>query len=460
MSPYVAIVTPCRASTTPSSTSGTSVMQTGQPGPMITFRFLGNGARRPNFAIACSWLPQTCMTETGDRPISSVTRAILLGESGARVPDRGSERGPSPSPRDASSRRLLPLGALDLAADVRSHQVVLRRLGEQGLVERERLADFLLRNPPDREARRGSGCSPRARPADPRRPAAPGGARRRSRPSREPLDRYDPSRHTEAHQRSPSEPPATARRDQGLSDREAAVAGRHLAVEEHAKPSADSSPSDPLGEQGVLEAAARQQDRKAPPARRRRRARARPSPARPCCETGRRSRAGDRPGREGRDGRAHASGEDRGSRARRRLDFERKAPRLGGIGCRVPLERHLSLVAGLGPAEEERAEGVEVAPHAARERRTDAARRAIVRTAAIRSGAIAVEEREARPRAASPRRRRRAARARCARPRGSPSRLPAARSGARSRASRTLPARASRISPPQAVPSVPYPVPS
>jgi len=43
-------MTPWRASATPSSTSGMSVMQTGQPGPMMTFRSFGNVARRPNLA--------------------------------------------------------------------------------------------------------------------------------------------------------------------------------------------------------------------------------------------------------------------------------------------------------------------------------------------------------------------------------------------------------------------------
>ena len=57
--------TPCRASSTPSSTSGTSVTQTGHPGPMITSSAFGNVDRNPNFAMACSWLPQTCITATG-----------------------------------------------------------------------------------------------------------------------------------------------------------------------------------------------------------------------------------------------------------------------------------------------------------------------------------------------------------------------------------------------------------
>ena len=41
---------------------------------MITFRPLGKAARRPKRAMACSWLPQTCMTETR-RPMSLVSAA-------------------------------------------------------------------------------------------------------------------------------------------------------------------------------------------------------------------------------------------------------------------------------------------------------------------------------------------------------------------------------------------------
>ena len=73
MSPYVAMCTPCRASAMASSISGQSVTHTGQPGPMITVSCSGKVARSPNRAMACSWLPQTCITETG-RPIASTAR--------------------------------------------------------------------------------------------------------------------------------------------------------------------------------------------------------------------------------------------------------------------------------------------------------------------------------------------------------------------------------------------------
>ena len=80
--------TPLRASATASSISGMSVTQTGQPGPMITSSARGKIARRPNRAIACSWLPQTCITDTGSRPISPTRRssseAIWAARAGSR----------------------------------------------------------------------------------------------------------------------------------------------------------------------------------------------------------------------------------------------------------------------------------------------------------------------------------------------------------------------------------------
>ena len=49
----------------------------------------GKAARRPNRAMACSWLPQTCITETGVRPISRVTFSMATGRAPAPVRDRG-----------------------------------------------------------------------------------------------------------------------------------------------------------------------------------------------------------------------------------------------------------------------------------------------------------------------------------------------------------------------------------
>src|SRR6266542_2383068 len=140
---------PCRARATPSSTSGKSVMQTGQPGPMMTFKSVGKVSRRPNFAIACSWLPRTCMTETGERPISAVTRAIVSARRRASPGSRNL------SCRIAESRVGLSIAAtrsFDLAAHVGGHQVALRSLREQRLIEGQSLADVLRRNAADREA--------------------------------------------------------------------------------------------------------------------------------------------------------------------------------------------------------------------------------------------------------------------------------------------------------------------
>ena len=81
--------TPWRASATPSSTSGMSVMHTGQPGPMMTLSARGKAARSPNRAIACSWLPQTCITETGARPISGRQLAPVARPARAPAPGRG-----------------------------------------------------------------------------------------------------------------------------------------------------------------------------------------------------------------------------------------------------------------------------------------------------------------------------------------------------------------------------------
>src|SRR5450759_1616851 len=119
-----------------------SVTQTGQPGPMMTLSSFGKVERSPNLAIACSWLPQTCITETGERPISRVTRAIVAARRRAVAGSRN------------LSWRVLsisPLRSLDLCAHVGGHEVVGRRLAHQRLVEEERFADVLLGDPPDRE---------------------------------------------------------------------------------------------------------------------------------------------------------------------------------------------------------------------------------------------------------------------------------------------------------------------
>src|SRR5512142_57114 len=141
---------PSCASTMASSTSGTSVTHTGQPGPMITFRSRGNTLRRPNLAIACSWLPHTCITETGARPISATTRSSAPASARAFAGSRNrSSR--APSVITVSGMVALPLAAGgDLASHVRGHHVRLRLLQEQ-LVQRQRLLDLVCRDLADRE---------------------------------------------------------------------------------------------------------------------------------------------------------------------------------------------------------------------------------------------------------------------------------------------------------------------
>src|SRR5450631_2822641 len=126
-----------------------SVMHTGQPGPMMTFRSFGKVARSPNFAIACSWLPQTCMTETGDRPISAVTRAIVSARPRATAGSRNLSCLSAASIRALSVMSARPF---DLTADVCRHQIVLGPFGQQGLVELQGPTDVFLGNAANREA--------------------------------------------------------------------------------------------------------------------------------------------------------------------------------------------------------------------------------------------------------------------------------------------------------------------
>src|SRR5690349_4857019 len=136
--------TPCSASATPSSTSGTSVMQTGQPGPMITFRSLGKTERRPKRAIACSWLPQTCIT-LATRPMSSVALWSALVSARARA---GSRNFISASWGSLPRR----MRGLELAAHVGGHQILWLGLAQDGVEQLERLADLVLRDAVDGKA--------------------------------------------------------------------------------------------------------------------------------------------------------------------------------------------------------------------------------------------------------------------------------------------------------------------
>src|SRR5512133_63637 len=147
MSPKVATLIPCRASQTPSSTSGASVTQTGHPGPMITSSAFGKFARRPYFAIACSWLPQTCMIVIGARPISPTSETRVRPSSAASSGSRNFTSRASPRRSDIA---VSPRG-LELAPHVGAHQVVLGG-SEQLLVQRQRVADRLVGDAADGES--------------------------------------------------------------------------------------------------------------------------------------------------------------------------------------------------------------------------------------------------------------------------------------------------------------------
>src|ERR1051326_3996099 len=117
-------------------------MQTGQPGPMMTCRSFGKAVRSPYRAIACSWLPQTCMTDTGERPISATVRWSFAASAAARA---GS--------RNFSSRASsLLTRRLDFAANVPCHQVLRVGLAQQLFVHPQRAFDIVFGDPPDRVA--------------------------------------------------------------------------------------------------------------------------------------------------------------------------------------------------------------------------------------------------------------------------------------------------------------------
>src|SRR5919106_5172534 len=124
-----------------------SVTHTGQPGPMITFRPLGRMVRRPNLAMDCSWLPHTCMTDTGSRPIPLTTRASAWLRARARSGSRN--RSSAAAPRVVTSDIGRPR-ALDLGAHVVRHHVAFG-FTQQLLVERHGLRDLVGGDLPDRE---------------------------------------------------------------------------------------------------------------------------------------------------------------------------------------------------------------------------------------------------------------------------------------------------------------------
>src|SRR5689334_9227661 len=121
-------------------------MHTGQPGPMMTFKSRGNAARRPKRAMACSWLPQTCMTETPGRPMSLTTRASA---SASALPRPASRNFISRTPASRSSAIARLPGGVQLALDVGRHQVLRLGAAEDLVEERKRVADLVLGNAVD-----------------------------------------------------------------------------------------------------------------------------------------------------------------------------------------------------------------------------------------------------------------------------------------------------------------------
>src|SRR6266568_2488409 len=138
------------ASATASSTSGVSVTQTGQPGPMMTARSRGKTARRPKRAMACSWLPQTCITFTGVRPIAFTSRSSACASARARA---GSRNFSSAGRFWSAMSDLLPdlAASRHLAAHVLGHEVARRRLLQHLLEQGEGLADLVGRDAADGE---------------------------------------------------------------------------------------------------------------------------------------------------------------------------------------------------------------------------------------------------------------------------------------------------------------------
>src|SRR5574342_3075 len=118
-------------------------MHTGQPGPMITSSSRGRTARRPKRAMACSWLPQTCMRGMGARPMAFTSRWMASERARARCGSRYL----SSWKRSATAAvpGHVPPGR-HLAADVCGHEVGLGRVLEDGLEEGQGLLHLLVRN--------------------------------------------------------------------------------------------------------------------------------------------------------------------------------------------------------------------------------------------------------------------------------------------------------------------------
>src|SRR5512142_3037487 len=91
----------------------------------------GSTARRPKRAMACSWLPHTCMIVTG-RPMASTLRRSASASARART---GSRNFSSLAESAAAIALVLGLPGRDLAAHVRGHEVVGTGRAAQHLVE-------------------------------------------------------------------------------------------------------------------------------------------------------------------------------------------------------------------------------------------------------------------------------------------------------------------------------------
>src|SRR5512137_975205 len=114
---------------------------------MMTSRFLGKAARSPKRAMACSWLPQTCMTEMV-RPAASTSRR----SASARARARAGSRNLSSSRRSATTALAGRLARGDLAADVLGHEIARPGLLQDLVEEGQGLADLPGRDAPDGEA--------------------------------------------------------------------------------------------------------------------------------------------------------------------------------------------------------------------------------------------------------------------------------------------------------------------
>ena len=114
---------------------------------MITFSFAGSMARSPNLAIACSWLPQTCITDTGERPIASTVCSSAADSARARA---GSRNLSSLTPS------LIAIGPRNLGAHVGRHQILFAvGVAQQLFVQLQRGLDLRSAECAESRSRRG-----------------------------------------------------------------------------------------------------------------------------------------------------------------------------------------------------------------------------------------------------------------------------------------------------------------